>query len=60
MDELPHLKDDTEAVHNKEVIHKANEVLALEETVMEESVLEGAAICVALAALAFMPQLLHM
>lgn len=59
MEELPHLKDDTEEAHTKDVVHKAELALALEETVMEESVLEAAAMCGAIALMVLVPHLLN-
>jgi hypothetical protein len=58
MKELPHLKDETQFSHDEEVIHNGNRVLALDETILEESILETAAICLAIGALWFVPHLL--
>jgi hypothetical protein len=67
---LPHLKDvDEVPSHQKEEmkvggmlgLHKptATEILAFEETVLEENLVEPIAICAALFALMMMPQLLQ-
>jgi len=59
MAELPHLKDDTEEAHVKDVVHKAELALALEETVLEETNMEAAVLCGVIALLLILPQLVH-
>jgi hypothetical protein len=55
MDELPHLKDNTVSKHNADVVHKAEESLAMAETVLEENVLETIAVCGAIVLVWFAP-----
>jgi hypothetical protein len=57
MKELPHLKDNTLKKDTEMMVHKAEHELAMAETILEESVLEGVAVCMVLAALWFTPAL---
>lgn len=59
MEELPHLKDQALASKTEDLVHQAEATLAMEETVLEESTLEGTAICGLIALIAFAPNILH-
>jgi hypothetical protein len=69
MQELPHLKDHNVKNdfkdHNpkkdtEQLIHKVEHDIVLAETVMEESNLEALALCMTLAALWYLPQLMNL
>lgn len=59
MEPLPHLKDHTPTAEAVEKVHEQQLTMALEESVLEESNLEAATICLAIGALFVLPQLLH-
>lgn len=57
---LPHLKDTVSDQHDEGLFHKPTpaEIIEFEGTVMEESVLEPLLICLVIAGLAMIPQLM--
>jgi hypothetical protein len=59
MEELPHLKDNTQQSQLENFVHAAELELAYEETVLGEPVLETLAICGVVAALALAPVLMQ-
>ena len=64
---LPHLKDnvpdESHPEHHDELVHfhkpTPSEILAVEETLLEENTLETIMFCLVMAAFIFAPQLLH-
>ena len=58
MEELPHLKDHTMSHKVEDAVHRAENALVMQETVMEESNLETMAICLVVLGMALGPQLL--
>jgi len=57
MEELPHLRDNTVSHRVEDIVHRAENALAMQETVLEESNLETLVICSVVLALAVSPQI---
>ena len=59
---LPHLKDTVADPKDQGIFHKPtpSEILALEEVVLEENILEPLMICMVIVALTAMPQLINL
>jgi hypothetical protein len=59
---LPHLKDTVAKQEDVGMFHKPtpSEILAIEETVLEENILEPLMICLVIVGLGLVPQLLHL
>ena len=60
MQELPHLKDHNPKKDAKQLVHKVEHDMVLTDPVMEESNLEAIALCMTLAAIWYLPQLLDL
>ena len=60
MAELPHLKDDTVSKKAEDFVHQAELVALEQESILDEETLEAAAICLVIAGLLFLPQLVHL
>jgi hypothetical protein len=60
MKELPHLKDHNLKKDTEQLLHKVEHDMVLADPVMEESNLEGIALCVTLAAIWYLPQLMNL
>ena len=59
MQELPHLTDTTDSLEVQKTIRNAERELIFEETFLEEGILETLAMCLTVAFLVLLPQLLH-
>lgn len=60
MQELPHLKDHNPKKDAEQLVHKVEHDMVLADPVMEESNLEAIALCVTLAAIWYLPQLMDL